>query len=127
MILLDTNALLWVHHDSTALGTQARAAIDAATRVHVSAVSILEITIKHMLGRLELPGRFPQTFTEGGLVELPFTSDHATALLTHAALARHDPFDRMLVAQALVEKLTFLTSDSTLLGLDEPWIRDARL
>lgn len=128
MILLDTNALLWLVRDSTQLGPHSRRAIDDAPRVHFSAVSVLEITIKHMLGRVELPGgdAFPGIFERSGLVELPLTSAQSAALVAFPDLARHDPFDRMLLAQARSEGLILLTSDATLLALGEVWIRDAR-
>ncbi|MEZ3161591.1 type II toxin-antitoxin system VapC family toxin [Microbacterium sp. BWT-B31] len=129
MILLDTNALIWLYRDSPNLGPRARATISEADRVHFSAVSVTEIVMKHMLGRIDLPGgaAFPAVFTDSGLVELPFTVAHAAALLEIPALARHDPFDRMLVAQARAEAIPLLTSDPTLLALGEERVRDARL
>ncbi|MBS1674784.1 MAG: type II toxin-antitoxin system VapC family toxin [Actinobacteria bacterium] len=128
MILLDTNALIWFHRDDATLGTEARALIDAAVDVHFSVVSVSELAIKHMLGRIDLPGgdRFPIAFTDAGLHELPFTSAHAAAMLQFLGLARHDPFDRMLIAQASTERLTLLTADPTLLSLGQTWIVDAR-
>ncbi|NYE18255.1 type II toxin-antitoxin system VapC family toxin [Microbacterium immunditiarum] len=127
-MLLDTNALLWLYRDSPHLGPESRAAIEAADRVFVSAVSITEITMKHMLGRIELPGgeSFPEIFARSGLRELPFTVAHAAALADDPALARHDPFDRMLVAQARVERIPLITSDRVLLSLGEDRIHDAR-
>lgn len=129
MILLDTNALVWLHRDSAALGSTARRAIEGSTVTHFSTISISELTIKHMLGRLALPGgdRFPAVFADAGLRELPFTSAHATAMLRFPALTRHDPFDRMILAQAHAERLTLLTAEATLLALGENWIRDARI
>ncbi|WES63326.1 type II toxin-antitoxin system VapC family toxin [Microbacter sp. GSS18] len=128
MILLDANALLWLYRDDPLLGPESRMRIDEAQRVHFSAATVLEITIKSMLGRLELPGGdgYPQVFADSGLVELAFTAEHAAALAGFPALARHDPFDRMLLAQARAESMDLLTSDAALLALGEPWIRDAR-
>jgi len=128
VILLDTNALLWLYRDDALLGPESRRRIDGSQRVCFSAATILEITIKNMLGRLELPGGdgFPQVFADSGLVEVPFTAEHAAALAGFPALARHDPFDRMLLAQARSESMDLLTSDAALLALGEPWIRDAR-
>ncbi|MFV0427351.1 MAG: type II toxin-antitoxin system VapC family toxin, partial [Beutenbergiaceae bacterium] len=110
------------------LGPAARAHIVESSRVYFSSVSILEITIKAMLGRLDLPGgaEFPRTFANAGLVELRFSSAHAAALAAWPDLARHDRFDRMLLAQAKTESLRLLTSDSLLLGLGESWILNAR-
>ncbi|WP_404429684.1 type II toxin-antitoxin system VapC family toxin [Microbacterium lacus] len=128
MILLDTNALLWLYRDSADLGVEARVRIQNADGVYFSAATVMEITIKHMLGRLPLPGgeAFPGVFERSGLTELPFTSDHAAAMVGFPTLARHDPFDRMLLAQARSEALDLLTSDAVLLALGEPWIHDAR-
>nr|WP_241740187.1 MULTISPECIES: type II toxin-antitoxin system VapC family toxin [Microbacterium] len=126
--MLDTNALLWLYKDSSDLGAQARQKIVRATRVHFSAASIMEISIKHMLGRLPLPGGegFPEVFIRSGLVELPLTSAHAAAMTDFPELTRHDPFDRMLVAQAASEAFELLTSDATLLAQGRGWITDAR-
>ena len=128
MILLDTNALLWVYRGRE-IGGAARALIETAPRVHYSSVSISEIAIKHMLGRIQLPGgeRFPQVFDDSGLIELPFSARHAAALTGEPPLVRHDPFDRMILAQAASEGLTLLTSDQVLLDLGYRWVRDARV
>ena len=127
-MLLDTNALIWLMNDSPKLGPQARARIVAAPRVYYSSVSVMEIVIKSMLGKLALPGgeRFPDVFAQAGLVELPFSARQANALREDEALARHDPFDRMLLAQARVEAIPLLTSDTVLLGLTSADCIDAR-
>ena len=126
-MLLDTHTLLWFAMDDPRLGPSARAAILAAPRVHYSAVSVSEIMIKHMLGRIGLPGgvRFPQIFAEMGLSELPFTARHATALRDEPVLSRHDPFDRFLLAQAAVERIPLVTVDRVLLALGRADIIDA--
>lgn len=128
MILLDTNALLWLYIDDGNLGPKARERIVSADRVCYSSVSVSEIVIKHMLRRLPLPGgdEFPGIFDAAGLEELPFVSRHARMMLGEPSLARHDPFDRLLVAQAEGEGADFLTADRTLLGMGKPWVYDAR-
>lgn len=127
-MLLDTHALLWLATDDVRLGEDARRLITSGVRVHYSSVSISEIAIKHMLGRIGLPGadRFPAVFDEMGLAELPFTSRHAAALLAEPEPVRHDPFDRFLLAQATVERMPLLTADAVLLSLGHPDIQDAR-
>lgn len=128
MILLDTNALLWAASAEQRLGPQAVNAIRGADRVHYSAVSVMEISIKHMLGRVALPGgdRFPAVFDEMGLAELPFTAKHANAMRDEERIVRHDPFDRMILAQASVERMMLLTADATLRTLGWAGILDAR-
>jgi PIN domain nuclease of toxin-antitoxin system len=127
-MLLDTHALLWLATDDDRLGPRSRARIAEAPRVHYSAVSISEIVIKHMLGRIDLPGgdRFPEVFAQMGLVELPFTSRHANALREEPELARHDPFDRFLLAQSFADGMPLLTADRVLLELGRTWVHDAR-
>lgn len=128
-MLLDTNALLWLHLDHPRLGSEARKRILASGDVYFSSVSTLEIVIKHMLGRIPLPGgdRFPEVFIDAGLLELPFTSKHANRMLDDPELCRHDPFDRQLLAQATVEGMQLLTADRVLLGLGREFVVDATL
>ncbi|MBO9624918.1 MAG: type II toxin-antitoxin system VapC family toxin [Microbacterium sp.] len=127
-MLLDAHALLWLATNDTRLGPRSRDRIVAAPRVHYSAITISEIVIKNALGRIELPGgdRFPEVFTQMGLVELPFTSRHANALREEPTLARHDPFDRFLLAQSFADGIPLLTADRTLLNLGRTWVHDAR-
>jgi len=109
-LLLDTHALLWWLADED-LTTQARDAIaDPANLVVVSAASAWEISIKRALGKLAAPDDLEQQVQEGGFSPLPISIAHALAA---GQLARHheDPFDRMLIAQALAEGLTIVTRD----------------
>src|SRR5699024_10081184 len=126
-ILLDTNALLWVLAGDHALGERSRALITTSRPVHFSAVSVLEIIIKEMLGRLEVPGDVADGAERAGLVELAFSADDAASLRDFPALSRHDPFDRMLLAQAARDNLELLTSDRHLLALGLDWVLDARV
>ena len=109
--LLDTHALLWALAEPERLGPTARELlIDPDNAVLVSPVSIWEIEIKRNAGRLEAPPDLIQDITEAGLDPLPVTLGHA-----HAAgrLPRHhgDPFDRLLIGQAIIESLTLVTVD----------------
>ncbi|REJ06412.1 PIN domain-containing protein [Microbacterium bovistercoris] len=126
-MLLDTHALLWLAMDDARLGPRSRDRIAASPRVHYSAVSVSEIVIKHMLGRIRLPGgdRFPEIFEQMGLVELPFTARHANALREEPELVRHDPFDRFLLAQSAAEGMPLITADRVLLALGRTWVHDA--
>lgn len=112
-ILLDTHLILWRLANSPSLSGQARERIsNPANTLFVSAVSLWEIWLKESLGKLRLPSNFEARLAEESFENLPLTAAHArqVALLPW----RHrDPFDRMLVAQAQVEKLEFLTADDT--------------
>ena len=128
MILLDTHALLWLYTDDPRLGPNARERISEATSVAYSPISVAELAIKHMLGRIDLPGEgdFPGVFERMGLVELPLTSAQAAALENEPALVRHDPFERFLLAQAEVSGRTLVTADRVLLALEGRNVLDAR-
>lgn len=125
-VLLDTNALVWVLAGDPQLGSNARARLITSVSPRFSSASVLEITIKHMLGRLEVPGDVATAAEAAGLVELPFRSPHASGLEQFPDLAGHDPFDRMLLSQARHEDLLLLTSDRHLLDLGFEWVIDAR-
>ncbi len=109
-LLLDTDALLrWLADEG--LTAQARDAIaDPANLVAVSAVSAWEISIKKALGKLAVPDDLERQVQAGGFTPLPITIAHGIAA---GQLAHHhdDPFDRILVAQALAEGLTIVTRD----------------
>ena len=125
MLLLDSQALLWLLDDNPRLGPQSRQAITSARGVHVSAATVWELTIKTMLGKLSVPADLSQKLTTQGLVLLSITAEHAEALRDFPELTRHDPFDRLLVAQASRTGLQLLTADHVLLGLGRDFILDA--
>lgn len=109
-LLLDTSALLWWLADE-GLAVQARDAIaDPENLVAVSAVSAWEISIKKALGKLSAPDDLEHQVQAGRFTPLPVTFAHGVA---EGQLARHhdDPFDRMLIAQAVAEGLTIVTRD----------------
>ncbi|MBU2533385.1 MAG: type II toxin-antitoxin system VapC family toxin [Alphaproteobacteria bacterium] len=119
-VLLDTHVALWAITDDARLPTRAREVIvDTANDVIISAASIWEIAIKHALARglpTDMPVGAPEAvryFRASGFTLLALTADHASAV---AALPRihRDPFDRMLVAQALHEPLRLITHDDVL-------------
>jgi PIN domain nuclease of toxin-antitoxin system len=125
MLLLDSQALLWLLDDNPRLGPQARRAIISAQGVHVSAATVWELTIKTMLGKLSVPADFSKRLTAEGLILLSVTAEHAETLREFPELTRHDPFDRLLVAQASCTGLRLLTADHVLLGLGRDFILDA--
>ncbi len=109
-LLLDTNALYWLVTGSSRLGTRARESM-LETELIVSEVSLLELSIKVSIGKLvALPG-LRQALTDNG-VQLTGLDSRFLAKLELLPLHHRDPFDRFLVAQALVENLHVLTADS---------------
>lgn len=127
MILLDTHVLIWALRGEERLGPRATEFIASRHPAHYSAISVMEMTIKVMRDRLAIPLTVNDVLDEVGLRQLPWIGEHADALREFPELARHDPFDRALVAQAAAEHLMFLTADRRLLALDRPWIVDAAL
>jgi PIN domain nuclease of toxin-antitoxin system len=113
--LLDTHVLLWWIEDNPKLKKRLRAIItDPDTEVAVSAATIWEAAIKRALGKLRFETAvLLDSLDRGGILVLPITAEHALAA---GDLPRHhdDPFDRMLVAQAIAEGFTLITSDSWL-------------
>ena len=102
---------MWWLADDRRLPDAVRDAVaDGSNAVYVSAISVAEIAIKGSLGKLESPGDLATAILGSGLSHLPFTAEHADHL---SALPWHhrDPFDRMLIAQAVVESMPFASVD----------------
>lgn len=113
-LLLDTHIFLWAVTDSRKLKAAARRQMLAAEQIFVSAASIWEIAIKARLGKIEgEPERLAQAIEDSGFIELPVSTRHA-ARVAQLAPHHHDPFDRLLIAQAFSEPLLFLTADAAL-------------
>lgn len=114
-LLLDTCTFLWLAADDPALSRRARALFQSPeNEIYLSVVSAWEIAVKRTLGRLPLPTS-PATFVPAqrealGVESLPL--DEESVLHAERLPAWHrDPFDRMLVCQAIVHGLTILTPD----------------
>ncbi len=113
-LLLDTHIALWLVRDAPELSAEARRLINSADAVFVSSVSIWEATIKVAIGKLPLdPARLESQLLAAGVQPLPLSWAHARALHGLPMLHR-DPFDRMLVVQAMTEPLHLLTHDAAL-------------
>jgi len=113
-LLIDTQIFIWVLLDSDKLGAKARQVMLAAAEVFVSAASIWEIAIKAKIGKLEGdPDEFAEAIEQSGFRELMISARHA-AKVHELPLYHRDPFDRLLIAQALTEPMRFLTADSML-------------
>ena len=128
MLLLDTHCWLWLMAEPERLPSPLRRRLQRdPSKLVLSVACVMEIGIKHSMGRLKLqgvPGNLVEALLEDGVQPLDVTLPHALRL---AALPPHhrDPFDRLLVAQALTEGLTLVTADAQILAYDIPVI-DAR-
>ena len=116
-LLLDTQLLLWAAGQPERLSARARKLLDdPRNELLFSAASLWEVAIKSTLGREDFqvePRLLRRGLLDNGYVELPVTSEHAVGIDT---LPPHheDPFDRLLVAQALVEGVVLVTDDAQL-------------
>jgi PIN domain nuclease of toxin-antitoxin system len=113
-LLLDTQVFLWFVAGSPRLKKHPREQIAGAQQVFVSAASIWEATIKAGLGKLEVHApALVEAIEASGFAELPVRAHHAAAV-AKLPLHHRDPFDRLLVAQAIEEPLQLLTADVVL-------------
>lgn len=114
-LLLDTHLLLWATEDSVKLPALAKRLISSpANELIFSAVSIWEIAIKHAKGTERFkapPNLVREVLLESGYSELAISGKHGIAV-GYLEPIHKDPFDRLLIAQAMVEGITLLTSDA---------------
>jgi PIN domain nuclease of toxin-antitoxin system len=122
-LLLDTHLLLWAANEPKRLPKAARALMeDLENELLFSAASLWEIAIKGSLGRKDFrvdARLLRRGLLDNGYTELPITSEHAVNV-DHLPSTHKDPFDRMLVAQAMVEGIPLLTNDCKLAGYPGP-------
>ena len=113
-LLLDSHVLLWWDSDPEKLSSVQRDAIsDPENEILVSAVSAWELGIKAATGKLVISHSIAAIAERFGFIELPITLIHGQRAASLPMLHK-DPFDRMLVAQAMVERLTLVTADRRL-------------
>jgi PIN domain nuclease of toxin-antitoxin system len=116
--LLDTCTFLWIASDDPHLSATARECFqDPDNSIYLSSVSVWEIMVKHAIGRLPLPGQperfIPEMRSRHGITPLPL-EEEAVFYLTRLPELHKDPFDRMLICQALAHGLIMLTPDELL-------------
>lgn len=109
-LLLDSQVLIWAMVDDIRLRAHVREAMLAADVVHVSAASVWEIAIKRAKGRLSVPDDLMERVAQAGFEALSVTLEHGW-LAGSLPRLHDDPFDRVIVAQAIAEGLTIATSD----------------
>jgi PIN domain nuclease of toxin-antitoxin system len=111
MYLLDTHILLWWLFNDKKLSKKVRDLIEEPdSHIVVSAASCWEIVIKKSLKKLNAPDNLKDILEENDIQFLSITADH-TLFLEHLPAIHNDPFDRLLVAQCMIEDLIFVTAD----------------
>jgi PIN domain nuclease of toxin-antitoxin system len=121
-LLLDTHVLLWWLANNPRLSAYARTVIaDSDNQVFVSAVSSWEIEIKRAIGKLEAPEDLLGAIAASDFERLDIKIEHSLRL-RELPLHHNDPFDRMLIAQALYEDLTLLSGDKKIALYEVPRI-----
>lgn len=110
-LLLDTHILLWWLDDHPSLSATAKSAIaNGNNTVFISTVSLWEIRIKQAIGKLDIPANFKEIVDKEPMQYLPLKAEHAYEII-NLPMYHRDPFDRMLISQARLERLTLVTSD----------------
>jgi len=113
-LLLDTHVFLWLESQPQKLERHMRTFLDPTNMLYLSAASVWEIANKRAVGKLTFTGSICEAAERRSLLGVPVTSEHAEFA---ASLPKHhsDPFDRMLVAQGILEKLTLVTHDEQIM------------
>ena len=127
MLVLDTNAILSALSDPSRLGRKTQRLITRSIELYISPVSIFEIAMKNMLGKIKLDQSLRELIAVHKFVSLPFKTEDALGVYSFPSLIRHDPFDRMILATALANNASLITSDRKLLVLGFDWIIDSSL
>lgn len=112
-LLLDTHVVLWWLAADPALSDDLRSLLDSEPEVYVSPTSLWEIAIKQTIGKLPDVPDLLERVRDSGFRGLPVTHEHALAA-GRLPLIHHDPFDRMLIAQARCESLVLATRDAAI-------------
>lgn len=110
-LLLDTHVVLWQLSGALKLSAPAREAIAAADDLLFSVVSFAEVGIKASMGKLDVPGDLQARVADAGVRTLGLSSTHGLAVAELPAHHR-DPFDRLIIAQAKIERLTVVSADN---------------
>jgi PIN domain nuclease of toxin-antitoxin system len=117
--LLDSNVVVWLDQKPERIPSHVLLRIESAPQVFLSAVTAWELGIKQSLGGLTLASPVSDLLETHGMKELPVTIRHGEAV-RDLPLHHRDPFDRLLVAQALVEGMVLVTADRLLLRYGVP-------
>lgn len=124
-ILLDTHVAVWVAGSPSRLGPKTKKLIQTSKEVLVSSISIAELNMKSMLGGIKIPNDLSSRFESANIQVSEFTSNAADEILRFGSLAKHDPFDRLILAQASATGTKLVTADRAILALELDFVLDA--
>jgi PIN domain nuclease of toxin-antitoxin system len=121
--LLDTHIFVWFVTEPEKLGQEMHDSLrDFGNEVYLSAATFWEIAMNRNRGRMNFPGDVAEEMLAANFVELPVTGAHYEAAVALPEIHK-DPFDRLLVAQALTEGLVLVTRDKLLSAYNVPMVR----
>jgi len=124
-VLLDTNALVWFLIGSNDIGRQTKRRLQVEPDLLVSSLSFAELKMKEMRKKIILPPDLLESLASLQVKVQSFSASHAFELGRFGSLVDHDPFDRMILAQASAERSQLITADHRLLSLDLDFVLDA--
>ena len=120
---IDTQVALWLAKGDSRLSSGTLKWLNSSSETVMSALSIAELEIKAGIGKLALPKDFADLFLNQGIKIEAFSQESAASLSRFPSLVRHDPFDRMILAQAGAKSDTvFFTADRALVALGLDWV-----
>jgi PIN domain nuclease of toxin-antitoxin system len=125
MYLLDTSVVLTFAFNPKRLGPKSLNLIRASSQVFVSSVSLAEIFVKQLLGKIQLKAPIGEVISSLSFKPLSFEVEMAQEVETLTGMVGHDPFDRMITATAKANGIKLITSDRRLLDLGFDWILDS--
>lgn len=125
MFLLDTNALLAAMFRPERLGKQTSRLIKDSDEIHYSPLSLSELAMKHMAGKLKLDTQIHLLVADTKFKELALRSEVLPEVYSLSSLVKHDPFDRLILASARANRARLITSDRKLLDLGFDWVWDS--
>jgi len=121
---LDTHVAIWIARGDARLSRQVLKDINSHGETVISAISLAELEIKAGIGKLALPPNLGEIFESFGIRVEAFGLEASQQLARFPSLARHDPFDRLILAQASARLgTTFFTADKAIADLGLDWVR----
>ena len=124
-LILDTHVAVWVAGSPNRLGPKAKKLIQTAKDVSISSISIAELNMKSMISGSKIPSNLSEQFRKANIQVSDFDSKAADEILRFGSLTKHDPFDRLILAQASASGAKLVTADRALLALNLDFILDA--